>query len=179
MHEPELIPGQKSPIPAFHLSNRQRTIIAVLITAIVFGIAGYWLGSRNTQSISSSQPSPSRQQAQMTEPSAMLYPTSLPSPLPQPTSVPEPSPMITPIPCPSAPQEGDPSKAYIWKTYTCQSLGVSFLYPTNLRHSITGFTIDGGDNIVKINENMGYIFRIAKFTTNLSLEDWLKPSKDD
>lgn len=81
--------------------------------------------------------------------------------------------------CQPAPEEGDQSQTYIWKTYTCRSLGVSFQYPTNSKPTSDGNVVTGFNNYVQIGYGLDYIFRITHFTTSQSLSDWWKQHSDN
>jgi hypothetical protein len=79
MQDDKSRPEQTSRVTAVNSSNWRRTVIAIVITALVAGAGGYLLGIRNKQSVPPSQSSPSPQATMITQISATIIQPSNPS----------------------------------------------------------------------------------------------------
>jgi hypothetical protein len=124
LHQPDTL---QQPPRSFKPRKLLALITAVLLSALVAGIGGYFLGIRKNQYAPLSQPSPSPQPAMVTQIPATIAQSSYNqftpflSPLPT-------SPLIAEIP--NCILTGHDAETTNWKTYTNTKYYYSFKYPT-------------------------------------------------
>lgn len=122
----------QQPFRSFKPLKLTTIISTVILITIVAGTGGYLLGSRNAQSISLSQPSPSPQTAMITQTTATItHPAHN-----QPISTPNTSITLSAdVPTVTA----NPTS---WKTYRSQKYGFTIQYPPDWKILKSGIDID-------------------------------------